>query len=127
MFIHLINTIFISSFIYLVILAEEIPLNSSNSESQAVSQTRLGYDLAVDEAERRLLNVTQHPTIDCGRLRITPKQKSPFDTDKHGKRLSLGDAQQDHDNLISNLRDINAMSIASIYDRENNEIMDADK
>lgn len=40
---------------------------------------------------------------------------SQLDT-QHGRKRSTG-----------NLRDINAMSVASIYDREHNEIMDADK
>lgn len=127
MFIHLIyneNCVY-----FLVELFDEIPLNPTKSDSNELSHSHLDYDIAVDEAERRLLDIKQHPTIDTRQLRTSPEQKSPFNNvHKNGKRLSLTlDAQQDQRHSISNLRDINAMSIASIYDREHNEIMDADK
>lgn len=108
-------------------MSEEIPLNPSNSENHGAGQSRLGYDTAVDDAERRLLNVTHRPTIDVSRLRTSPHQKSPFQSEENGKNVSPLDAQQDRHRAVSNLRDINAMSVASIYDREHNEIMDADK
>lgn len=107
--------------------SEEIPLNPSNSENQRPDQSRLGYDLAVDDAERRLLNVTKQPTIDSTRLRTSLHQKSPFQNKQNGNTVSQLDKQQDRKRSIGNLRDINAMSVASIYDREHNEIMDADK
>lgn len=107
--------------------SEEIPLNPTNSENRRPEQSRLGYDLTVDDAERRLLNVTKQPTIDLTRLRTSPHQKSPFQSEQNGNTVSQLDKQQDRKRSIGNLRDINAMSIASIYDREHNEIMDADK
>lgn len=87
----------------------------------------MAYDSAVDDAERRLLSVNKPPTIDVSRLRTSPHQKSQFQTEQNGKTLSPLDAQLDRKRSVSNLRDINAMSIASVYDREHNEIMDADK
>lgn len=99
---------------------DEIPLNSVNSTNSENQQS------ATDDAERRLLNVTQGPTVDCNQLRVTPQQKSPFQ--RHSDETeSLLDSQRGTENLQFNLRDINAMSIASIYDREHNEVDDADK
>lgn len=105
-------------------------MNPTNSEKQKADQRpdqrRLGYDSAVDEAERRLLSVTQAPTVDCSRLRTTPQEKSLFEHN-NGETTSLLVSQQEPSPSASNLRDINAMSVASIYDRESNDIMDADK
>lgn len=109
--------------------SEEIPLNPTNSETKPVpSSSRSRYDTSADEAERRLLNVKKRPTIDCTRLRTSPQQESPFHSDGNGKTVSpLKTTQQVKVRSGGNLRDINAMSVASIYDREHNEIMDADK
>lgn len=131
MFIHLVNTKNSRNIFILAIAPEEIPLNASNSENRRTNQTpaqsRLNYDLAVNDAERRLLNVTHPPTIDSTRLRTSNRQKSPFEGKANDENVSQLDTQQGRKRSISNLRDINAMSVASIYDREHNEIMDADK
>lgn len=104
-----------------------MPLNPSSSDSsQRSGRSRLGYDTAVDDAERRLLNVTQRPTVDISRLRTSPQQISQFQGEQNGNTV-LGAQQAPPKRSVSNLRDINAMSVASIYDREHNEIMDADK
>lgn len=78
----------------------------------------------MNEAERRLLNISQGPSVD--RLRTTPHPKSTFEQ-PNNETESLLDSQQDTKHSVTNLRDINAMSIASIYDQEHNEIDDADK
>ena len=131
MFIHLVNTENSRNIFILAIAPEEIPLNASHSENRRTNQTpgqsRLNYDLAVNDAERRLLNVTHPPAIDCTRLRTSNHQKSPFQNEANDKNVSQLDTQQGRKRSIGNLRDINAMSVASIYDREHNEIMDADK
>lgn len=114
-----------------VVPTDEIPLNSvdsTNSENQQSSdQTVQECDSTVNEAERRLLNVTQNPTVDCNRLRVTPKRKSPSNRRHSDETISLLESQQGTPHFQNNLRDINAMSIASIYDREHNEVDDADK
>lgn len=108
-----------------VVLSEEIPLTSSDSEcNQTPSQPRLGYDSAIDEAERRLLTAT-NPS--ASRLQASPQEKSQLNSERNGRPVSLLNTQQDRNNSVGNLLDINAMSVASIYDREHNEIMDADK
>ncbi|XP_031635097.1 anoctamin-1 isoform X2 [Contarinia nasturtii] len=115
----------------MVVSSEEIPLNPTNSETktrpnQSIESSSC-YDTSVDDAERRLLNVNQRPAVDCTRLRTIPQQESAFHSGQNGKTLSpLDMSQQDKVHSGSNLRDINAMSVASIYDREHNEIMDAD-
>lgn len=91
-----------------------------------MNQAATDYDSAVSEAERRLLNVRVGPTVDCNRLRTLRTQKSPFQK-RNDETESLLDSQQDRKHSVSNLRDINAMSVASVYDGENNEIDDADK
>lgn len=109
-----------------VVTPDEIPLNSVNSTNSENQQSFLQQLRAADEAERRLLDVRQEPTVDCSRLRETPQQKSPFQ--RHSDETeSLLDAQRGIISSPSDLRDINAMSIASIYDREHNEVDDADK
>lgn len=117
------------SYVYSVVLSEEIPLNSVNSETnQTSNQPRLGYDSAVDEAERRLLTATNHSSIDVNYLRSLSQEKSQFHNQRNGKVVSpLNRTQQDREHSVGNLLDINAMSIASMYDQEHNEIMDADK
>lgn len=114
-----------------VVTTDEIPLNSvssSNSENQQSTDPPIEeYDSTVDEAERRLLNATKNPTIDSNRLRVSPKQKSPLNRRHSDETISLLESQQGTPHLQNNLRDINAMSIASIYDREHNEVDDADK
>lgn len=108
-------------------MSEEIPLtNSANAENQRINQPHSGYDSAVNEAERRLLSVSQGPTVDCNRLRTSPQQKSPFKS-PNDETVSLIESQQEPTHSMTNLRDINAMSVASIYDQEHNEIDDADK
>lgn len=111
-----------------VVTTDEILLNSVNSTNsenqQSLEQQR--QQSAVDEAERRLLDVRQGPTVDCTRLRAIPEQESPFQR-HNDETQSLLDSQRATENLPFNLRDINAMSIASIYDREHNEVDDADK
>lgn len=84
----------------------------------------MAFVSAVDEAEKRLLDVARPTTNDWSRLRNTPQEKSQFQQQNGRNSLPL-DAQQER--FVNNLRDINAMSVASIYDREHNEIMDADK
>lgn len=105
-----------------VVVSEEIPLTSTNSENQEISQPTSGYDSAVNETEKRLFSVSQDPSVDCNRLKTSPQQKSPFNN-TNDETESLLDTQQER----SNLRDLKAMSIASIYDQEHDEIDDADK
>lgn len=101
-------------------------MNPSSSRSEAANpRLSLPNANSVDEAEKRLLSAVEPPIVDCRRLRNTPRESSQFLQYQNGKNVLLVDAQQDRPR--SNLRDINAMSVASIYDRENNEIMDADK
>lgn len=109
-----------------VVLSEELPLNPANSTSQTSNPPRLGYESAVDEAEKRLLAVVKPSNPDCNRLRNTPREKSKF-IQQNGKNVLLLEPQQDRQRSVGNLRDINAMSVASIYDQELDEIMDADK
>lgn len=99
-------------------------MNSSNSENRRPNDD---YDSAVREAERRLLSVTQGPTVDVDRLRSSSEQQSQFQTLQNDESESLLDTEQERNRSTGNLRDINAMSIASIYDREHNEVDDADK
>lgn len=106
---------------------DEIPLNSVNSTNSENQQSSLEQHCAANEAERRLLDVRQAPTVDCTRLRVAPQQKSPFQRPHSDETQSLLDSQRGIVNSPSNLRDITAMSIASIYDREHNEVDDADK
>lgn len=112
---------------------DEIPLNSvnsTNSENQQDSfeQQQQQQLSAANEAERRLLNVRQAPAVDCSRLRVAPQQKSPFQRPHSDETESLLNSQRGIEvNSTGNLRDINAMSIASVYDREHNEVDDADK
>lgn len=91
-----------------------------------MNQPAANYDSAVNEAERRLLNVTHGPTVDLNRLRTSPSQKSPFQK-RNDETESLLESPRDRTNSVTNLRDINAMSVASVYDGEHNEIDDADK
>lgn len=107
-------------FFYAVVTTDEIPLNSVNSTNSENQQS------AADEVEQHLLDVTQASTVDCNRLRVLPKQKSPFR--RHSDETeTLLESQRGTEFLHNNLHDINAMSIASIYDQEHNEIDDADK
>lgn len=111
-----------------VVSTDEIPLNSVNSTNSENQQDSLEQQQsAADEAERRLLDVRQAPTVDCSRLRVAPQQKSPFQRPHSDETQSLLNSQRGIVNSSNNLRDINAMSIASIYDREHNEVDDADK
>lgn len=107
--------------------AEEIPLNPTNSETQTNNQSRLHYDLSVNEAEHQLLNVNSNFDANDSTHLHTSQQNSTSHTKRNGKIVSLLNTQHDFNRPVSNLRDINAMSVASIYDRENNDIMDADK
>lgn len=95
--------------------------------NQSLNQSTVDYDSAVNEAERRLLSVSQQPTVDCKRLRTSPSQKSPFRKKSPDENESLLDSQLDQKRLATNLRDINAMSVASVYDGEYNEVNDADQ
>lgn len=120
--------ILFSFFLGAVVSTDEIPLNSvnsTNSENQRESFEQ--QQSAADEAERRLLDVRQAPTVDCSRLRVAPQQKSPFQRPHSDETESLLNSQRGIVHSANDLRDINAMSIASIYDREHNEVDDADK
>lgn len=120
--------IFLLNFLDAVVTPDEIPLNSVNSTNSANRQSSFERKLAAaDEAERRLLDVRQAPTVDCSQLRVAPQQKSPFPRPHSDETQSLLNSQRGIGNSPSNLRDITAMSIASMYDREHNEVDDADK
>lgn len=103
---------------------EEIPLNPTLKKQISNNNSNHGYDSAVDDAEKQLLNVTVPSGVDCNRLHT---QKS----ERNGKAVSVADSATstllDAAYPVTNLHDINAMSIASIYDREDDDVMDADK
>lgn len=98
--------------------SEQIPLNPTKKKFQP------NDDSAIDDAERRLLDVIVPVSVDCNRLRTNK-------TDPNGKAVSVVDSATstllDAEYPVTNLHDINAMSIASIYDREDDDVMDADK
>lgn len=105
--------------------------NDTEITALNLNQSNASYDSAVDEAEKQLLDVNMPVAIDCSRLR----SRINSETEKNGSiplRLNLTSPFSQQENKLnkansSNLRDINAMSVASIYDKENNDIMDADK
>lgn len=76
-----------------------------------------GYDTAVDEAEKNLLDVPLH---------LHTKTKPEY---RNKRNVPLTDSSEAISTVypVTNLYDINAMSIASIYDGEDDDIMDADK
>lgn len=92
--------------------SEEVPLTLKQTDFA----TNNGYDTAVDEVEKHLLNVLSH----------SRKTKAENQTKRN---VSLIDSSTSIPAAypMTNLHDINAMSVASIYDREDDEVMDADK
>lgn len=83
--------------------SEEIPLTLK----QKTFEIHNGYDTAVDEVDKHLLDVPSN------------SRKTKPET-QNSRNVSLIGS-------VTNLHDINAMSIASIYDREDDDVMDADK
>lgn len=75
-----------------------------------------GYERAVDEAEKHLLDVPSY----------SRKTKPEI---RNERNVSLIDSSATISTAypVTNLHDINAMSIASIYDKEDDDVMDADK
>lgn len=88
--------------------SEGIPL----TPKQKLFKINNGYDIAVDEAEKHLLKVPSNSR------KIKPEIKNK-------RNVSLIDSSAAYP--VTNLHDINAMSVASIYDREDDDVMDADK
>lgn len=88
------------------ILAESSsPTKQAHLEHQAIN----GDYQSDDETEKHLLGA--HSKV---KQRTIPS------------RLASISSHHDREPPASNLVDINAMSVASIYDQENNDIMDAD-
>lgn len=87
---------------------EELLLKSHNHQIA----NKNGYESATDDAEEHLLNASHRIDINERYVKLEPATSA---TQQHRKYPT------------SNLRDISAMSVASIYDREHFDIMDADK
>lgn len=112
--------------------SEEIPLNPNSTPNKKLKQSAKhlnhGYDSAVDEAEKHLLDIKAASGIDCNRLRSSQRNENVH---QNGRAASLIDSatstQVGGGYPVTNLHDISAMSIASIYDREDDDVMDADK
>lgn len=89
--------------------------NNGNDDGHTTNYTHN----TCDDIERTLLSINS-PADNCKLL-----HKPLNDADKSEQiNHSLNQIREKH---RYNLRDINAMSIASIYDKENNEIIDMEK
>lgn len=91
---------------------EEVPLTLK----QRNFTTNNGYDTAVDEVEKHLLNGPSHSR------KTKPENQIKRNVSLIDSSTSIPAAYP-----VTNLHDINAMSLASIYDREDDDVMDADK
>lgn len=101
----------------LVESSEEIPLNNSKKKQNQSND----YDSVADEAEKQLLNVRSNRLLNTNKLKKNGKIEPASLVDSATSTLL------DAECSTTNLHDINAMSIASIYDREDDDVMDADK
>lgn len=113
--------------------SEQIPLNLTSSSEQVIHEndkpggattTRSfkhinnAYESAADEAERHLLSAQEGQNN---------KTESANKSNQSLYAVNTKASSTQRGRRLTNLNDINAMSVASIYDRENNDIMDADK
>lgn len=68
-----------------------------------------------------------YPSDDETRETLLASHSQRIHRTNDSELMPLSSTHHEHKSPASNLIDINAMSVASIYDQENNDIMDADK